>query len=141
MLTIHQFLDEFLRDGESGGHRAASLLYATVLSYLENECADITAQVSIICRIYANVRGLAEALVRTGCIQEVGQFQDFVRGFTAGETLCDFVDVGPGKVCAADKMTSKLRKHFAIFHDSRYSQSLLPMLWNDTDSRRTVQIV
>ena len=77
-------------------------------SYLEDECADITAQVNIVCRIYANVRGLAEALVRAGSIQDVSQFQDFVRGFTAGEALCDFVDVGPGKVRAADKMTSKL---------------------------------
>jgi hypothetical protein len=57
-----------------------------------------------VCRIYANVRGLGDVLVRTGAIQEIGQFEDFMRGFTRGKTLFDFIDVGAGKDRADEKI-------------------------------------
>lgn len=56
------------------------------------------------CRIYANVRGLGEVLVRTGAIEELANFEDFVRGFTRGKVLFDFVDVGAGKDRADEKI-------------------------------------
>lgn len=54
--------------------------------------------------MYANVRGLGEVLVRKGIIENIGLFEDFVRGFTRGKTLFDFVDVGTGKDRADEKI-------------------------------------
>jgi hypothetical protein len=54
--------------------------------------------------MYANVRGLGDVLVRTGVIEELGVFEDFVRGFTRGKSLFDFVDVGAGKDRADKKV-------------------------------------
>jgi hypothetical protein len=53
------------------------------------------------------VRGLGDVLVRTGAIQEIAQFEDFMRGFTRGKTLFDFIDVGAGKDRADEKIIGK----------------------------------
>jgi hypothetical protein len=57
-----------------------------------------------VCRVYANVRGLGDVLVRTGTIEEMSVFEDFTRGFSRGKTLFDFVDVGAGKDRADEKI-------------------------------------
>ncbi len=56
------------------------------------------------CRIYANVRGLGDVLVRKGVYQDIIEFEEFVRGFTRGKTLFDFIDVGAGKDRADEKI-------------------------------------
>ena len=91
-----QFTDDFLREGEAGGCRAAVQLHAAVQDYIETETTDVPFGCRIVCRMYANVRGLADVLVRTGVIEDTGVFEDFMRGFTRGKTLFDFVDVGSG---------------------------------------------
>lgn len=101
--NIRQFQDEFLRDGEQGGRRAAAQLSAAVQDYIETE-GTVPLGARIVCRIYANVRGLGDVLVRTGAIEDVAQFEDFVRGFTRARTLFDFVDVGAGKDRADEKI-------------------------------------
>lgn len=98
-----QFPDKLLRAGEQGGRRAAAMLSAAVQEYVETE-GTATLGTRIVCRLYANVRGLGEVLVRTGAIDEVAVFEDFVRGFTRGKVLFDFVDVGAGKDRADEKI-------------------------------------
>ncbi|CAO2655243.1 Nn.00g103070.m01.CDS01 [Neocucurbitaria sp. VM-36] len=127
------FLDEFLREGEQGGRRAAAQLSAAIQNYIETE-ADIPLGARIVCRIYANVRGLGDVLVRTGAIEEIGQFQDFVRGFTRGKTLFDFIDVGGGKDRADEKIIESFklfsqdyhcrRVLFGCSHDNGYARAL-----------------
>ncbi|KAF2797370.1 hypothetical protein K505DRAFT_143878 [Melanomma pulvis-pyrius CBS 109.77] len=128
------FEDEFIRDGEQGGRRAASQIHAAVVEFVQRETNDIPLDVRIICRVYANVRGLAEVLVRVGAVQEVGIVEEFVRGFTRGKTLFDFVDVGPGKdradeklietfkLCAADMHCRQI--FFGCSHDNGYARTL-----------------
>jgi hypothetical protein len=101
------FLDDFLRDGEKGGRRAAMKLQAALEDYIESEVTGIPHDSRIVCRIYANVRGLGDVLARTGAIEETGQFGDFVRGFTQQQALFDFVDVGPGKDRADEKLVGE----------------------------------
>jgi hypothetical protein len=98
-----QFPDKLLRAGEQGGRRAAAMLSAAVQEYVETE-GTATLGTRIVCRLYANVRGLGEVLVRTGAIEEVAVFEEFVRGFTRGKVLFDFVDVGAGKDRADEKI-------------------------------------
>lgn len=84
--------------------------------------------------MYANVRGLGEVLVRKGVIDDIGVFEDFVRGFTRGKTLFDFVDVGTGKDRADEKIIGECGlSSFAIFCDlhspiSTASESIQPSL-------------
>jgi hypothetical protein len=103
-LTNCQFTDDYLRQGEAGGRRAASQLYAAVQEYIETDTTDIPINSRIICRIYANVSGLADVLTRKGLVEDVAAFQDFVRGFTRGKVHFDFVDVGAGKDRADEKI-------------------------------------
>ncbi|CAN9306498.1 unnamed protein product [Alternaria alternata] len=87
-----------------GGRRAALDLSAAVQEYVDNDCNDIPYGARIVCRIYANVRGLGDVLVRKGVYQDPSEFEKFVRGFTRGKTLFDFIDVGAGKDRADEKI-------------------------------------
>jgi hypothetical protein len=57
--------------------------------------------------MYANVRGLGDVLARNSIIDDTSVFEDFVRGFTRGKALFDFVDVGAGKDRADEKIIGK----------------------------------
>lgn len=87
-----------------GGRRAASQLYTEVSDYIRSRCEDVPLGARILCRVYANVKGLSDVLVRHGDIPELSVFEDFVRGFSRGKTLFDFVDVGYGKDRADEKI-------------------------------------
>ncbi|KAH6642315.1 hypothetical protein C7974DRAFT_385225 [Boeremia exigua] len=115
------FHDDFLRDGEAGGRRAASQLDTAVRSWIESEDRDVPLTSRIICRIYANVRGLGDVLVRTGAIEATEDFEDFVRGFTRAKTMFDFIDVGAGK----DRADEKIIENFKIFSQDYHCRRLL----------------
>ncbi|KAF2126592.1 hypothetical protein P153DRAFT_297477 [Dothidotthia symphoricarpi CBS 119687] len=115
------FREEFVSDGERGGRRAASQLYAAVQEYIETETTDIPLGARIVCRVYANVRGLGDVLVKTGAVEYVGQFEDFMRGFTRGKTLFDFIDVGSGK----DRADEKIIESFKLFSQDYHCRRLL----------------
>jgi hypothetical protein len=97
-----------------GGRRAASQLYSAVQTYIEEGTNDIPLGTRIVCRMYANAKGLADVLVRAGIIQEIGIFEDFVRGFSRGKILFDFVDVGSGKDRADEKIIGESCLHGPI---------------------------
>lgn len=81
-------------------------------NWIENEAKDVPLTSRVICRIYANVRGLGDALVRTGALASIEDFEDFVRGFTRAKTMFDFIDVGAGKDRADEKIIGKC--HFPL---------------------------
>ncbi|KAF1357435.1 hypothetical protein EJ07DRAFT_128527 [Lizonia empirigonia] len=115
------FREEFVCNGEAGGRRAASQLDTAVQNWIENEATDVPLNARIICRIYANVRGLGEVLVRTGAINHIGVFQEFVQGFTRAKTMFDFIDVGSGK----DRADEKIIENFKIFSQDYHCRRLL----------------
>ncbi|KAF2999696.1 hypothetical protein E8E13_002711 [Curvularia kusanoi] len=131
------FREEYLRDGEKGGRRAASQLDAAVREWIENEVKDVPLASRTICRIYANVRGLAETLVRTGTIEAVTDLEDFVRGFTRGKTMFDFVDVGAGK----DRADEKIIENFRIFSRDYHCRRLLFGCSHDNGYARVLEEV
>ena len=96
-----------IRAGEAGGRQAAAKLHAAIVAYIQCELTSVPWDARVVCRVYANVRGLAEVLVRTGVVEEISPVEEFVRGFTRGRTLFDFVDVGPGKDRADEKLIGK----------------------------------
>ncbi|KZM26603.1 uncharacterized protein EKO05_0005529 [Ascochyta rabiei] len=115
------FHEEYVRSGEAGGRRAASQLNTAVHKWIENETTDVPLGARVICRIYANVHGLAEVLVRTGAIDHVEVFENFVQGFTRAKTTFDFIDVGPGK----DRADEKIIENFKIFSQDYHCRRLL----------------
>lgn len=97
------FKDEFLRNGEQGGKDAANQLWAALSQYISSNLPTVSSP-KIITRIYANVKGLANACYSSGIIDDPSVLDDFVRGFNESRLLFDFVDVGAGKDRADDKI-------------------------------------
>ena len=58
----------------------------------------------VLCAIYANIGGLAKAMVRDGVIDDALQMEEFVRGFNQSNGPFDFIDVGYGKERADTKL-------------------------------------
>ena len=108
MLTS-QFHDEYFKAGELGGREAANKLCAAITDHITRE-STLPFDCEIVCMVYANVRGLAEVLVRTGVVEDVGVVENFTRGFTRGKTSFDFIDVGPGKDRADGKLIRMLER-------------------------------
>lgn len=61
----------------------------------------------IVVRAYANLKGLTKALHRDGKMQTTADLGLFAQGFTQRQSLFDFVDVGPGKEEADEKIRGK----------------------------------
>jgi hypothetical protein len=106
------FQDDLIKAGEEGGRKASGLLHSAVVNYVQREAPHIPTDVKVLCRVYANVRGLADVLLRIGVIDDANIFEQFTGGFTRGKVLFDFVDVGPGKDRADEKIIGTV---FSIF--------------------------
>ncbi|KAI9671490.1 MAG: hypothetical protein M1817_003541 [Caeruleum heppii] len=104
------FQDNLLQKGEQGGKDAAGLLATTVRDYLQRDFQSIPSDCKIVARLYANVKGLAEACYFDGIVPSPAVIEDFARGFTKGRHLFDFIDVGSGKERADNKVSG--RAHF-----------------------------
>jgi len=97
------FQDSLLQQGEQGGKDAANQLWAAVREYVIR-CLPNVSSPKIITRIYANVKGLADACYKSGIIERPILIEEFARGFNGSRLLFDFVDVGSGKDRADDKI-------------------------------------
>ncbi|KAF2646060.1 hypothetical protein P280DRAFT_512267 [Massarina eburnea CBS 473.64] len=142
------FRDEYIRQGEAGGFQAAVHLQKEIEHHIQHEAMDVPVNSRIICRVYANVGGLASTLVRANIISEISLFEDFVRGFTRAKTLFDFVDVGSGKDRADDKISEMFKlsiddfhcRHifFGCSHDNGFARLLEKTMDDDSKVKRVV---
>ena len=55
-------------------------------------------------KVYANVKGLAETCAKAGLVSNIAHFESFAHGFSSGNDLFEFVDVGQGDNKATGKM-------------------------------------
>lgn len=95
---------------------------------------DDSDRLDIVVRAFAHLDGLGSRLVRGGRIRDAAQLRAFATGFSNRLPLFDFVDVGPGKERADNKIRECLRffadssqcKHIllACCHDSGYAAYL-----------------
>ncbi|KAK4978371.1 hypothetical protein LTR66_010622 [Elasticomyces elasticus] len=111
-----KFHSDLLKEGESGGKRAAALLHDAATKYALANVQELPSEFDIVARIYANVKGLADVCVRAGLVDTVTKVEDFVRGFTCGKNLFDFVDVGYDKGLADHKLREIFKLHLYDFH-------------------------
>ena len=98
------FEDDLLRKGEIGGKEAAAGLWNGIKDHVHNRLPDIPSDCRIMARIYANMKGLSEVCWRAALVEKAGLVEEFYRGFTGSKILFDFVDVGPGKDRADEKI-------------------------------------
>lgn len=99
------FEDDMIEKGEMGGKEAATKLWNAIKDYVHQKLPDIASDCRIVTRIYANLKGLAEVCYKSGLVERSNALEDFYRGFTGSKILFDFVDVGPGKDRADEKIT------------------------------------
>ncbi|KAF2873614.1 hypothetical protein BDV95DRAFT_348737 [Massariosphaeria phaeospora] len=129
------FQDEFLRSGQKGGQDAASRLYNAVVNCIQLDYSSIPTDAQVVCRIYANVRGLADVLVRAGVIEEATSFEEFTRGLTTGKALFDFIDVGAGK----DRADKKLIETFKLYAGDLHCRHMFLGCSHDNGYARTLE--
>ncbi|KAE9983534.1 hypothetical protein BLS_004116 [Venturia inaequalis] len=110
------FHDDLVSDGAYGGKKAAKMLEESVNIYVHELLADLPDSTKIVARFYANVEGLAETCCKAGIVTSPQVKKDFVKGFTQGRTLFDFVDVGSGKDRADEKIIETFKLHAHDYH-------------------------
>ena len=109
-LISFQFHEKFLSSNEAGGKNVANEIYARVKDY-SKEFSNNPGGMDIIVRAYANLKGLGPACVKMGKMKGSASMSSFAQGFTQSHGLFDFVDVGPGK----ERADNKIRGMFGQF--------------------------
>ena len=113
------FEDRLIQKGESGGREAAGQLWGAVRDYVHQKMPSISSDYKIVTRVYANLKGLGDACVKSGIVNSPSLLEEFARGFTGSKQLFDFVDVGSGKDRADDKICGK---YCSVFLNSRQDE-------------------
>lgn len=88
---------------EAGGRDAADELHARVKDYLKTIHINVDST-EIAVRAYADIKSLYGACLRNGKMKIGVSLNQFVHGFNQRQGLFDFVDVGPGKESADNKI-------------------------------------
>ncbi|KAL8731381.1 MAG: hypothetical protein Q9166_003473 [cf. Caloplaca sp. 2 TL-2023] len=110
------FDDKFIRKGEIGGKEAAAELWNGIKDHIHDRLPDIPSDCRIVTRIYANLKGLSDICWKAGLLEKPSLVEEFYRGFTGSKILFDFIDVGPGKDRADEKITELFKLHLTNFH-------------------------
>jgi hypothetical protein len=91
-----QFQDKYITKKAQGGESLADELLIKIREYLRPMFEDADS-LDIIVRVYANLEGMANLLVREGKVRNLGQLRAFSTGFCGRVSSFDWVDVGVGK--------------------------------------------
>lgn len=92
-----------MNKNEAGGRDAADELQSRVKDYLRTIQIDVDST-EVMVRAYADVKSLHGACIRNGKMRNGANLSQFVHGFNQRLGLFDFVDVGPGKESADNKI-------------------------------------
>ncbi|KAM6529917.1 hypothetical protein FALCPG4_008040 [Fusarium falciforme] len=137
-----KFQDSFLQDPEEGATNAALAIRQHVAEYVKD--TDLSSDITIFARVFANVKDLAHSLRLSGIVSYEDKFLKFVTNFTNARAEFDFVDVGSGKENADSKIRRMLKYYhddirckkifFVACHDAGYAHDLRPYI-DDQGSR------
>lgn len=106
-----KFRDGLLRDPISGAVEAAQAIKQQIRDHLKGTPLD-TEDVPVVARVFANVKGLGNALRLSKVIDSDDDMYTFAEHFTNSRAEFDFVNVGRGK----ENADSKIRREFVPFH-------------------------
>lgn len=102
-LLCAQFKEHFIRRGAEGGQKAAQALKAAILK----QCHGLATEIEVIAKVYVNLAGLAQAMMRDGSLDGEGDLKDFSLGFTQRIASFDFIDIGSGRAATKIKGTER----------------------------------
>lgn len=91
---------DLIKQGIEGGKLAAAQLRNAVMEHCESDILHL----EVIANVYANLDGLAYAMMRDGTMESVEHLKNFAVGFTQGKASFNFIDVGHGKERADSKI-------------------------------------
>ncbi|KAF2809452.1 uncharacterized protein BDZ99DRAFT_463249 [Mytilinidion resinicola] len=104
------FLDKYTTKGTKGGEALADELSARLQEYFR-PLYDDADKLDLLVRVYANLEGMANAMVREGKVRNLGQLRAFATGFCARVPGFDWIDVGVGKEGGAGR---KIRENLTL---------------------------
>lgn len=96
IIDFWQFQDKYLTKKASGGEALADELMVQTREYLRPQFEDVDA-FDIIVRVYSNLEGMANFLVKLDKVRNLGQLRAFSTGFCGRISTFDWIDTGVGK--------------------------------------------
>jgi hypothetical protein len=91
-----QFQDKYITRKAQGGEALADELLIRTREYLRPQFEDADS-LDIIVRVYANLEGMANYLVRLDKVRNLGSLRAMATGFCGRISSFDWIDVGVGK--------------------------------------------
>lgn len=105
------FQDKYITRKAQGGESLADEVNLRIREYLREQFEDADS-LDIIVRIYANLEGMANNLVKLEKVRNLGQLRAFSTGFCGRITSFDWIDTGVGKEGGAGR---KVRENLSFF--------------------------
>lgn len=106
LLDLHDmmFHENFIRDGEEGGKRAAVFLQTAASTWAAANVTECPSDIKVVVRAYASTDKLAAACFKAGIVTSTTVVKEFTNGLMSGHSLFDYVDVGSDNGRVATKL-------------------------------------
>lgn len=105
------FHDKYITRKAQGGEALADELLIRTREYLRPQFEDADS-LDIVVRVYANLEGMANYLVRLDKVRNLGQLRAFSTGFCGRISSFDWIDTGVGKEGGSGR---KVRENLAFY--------------------------
>ncbi|KAF2183323.1 hypothetical protein K469DRAFT_668343 [Zopfia rhizophila CBS 207.26] len=115
------FQDKYITRRVQGGESLADEVLIRIREYLRTLSEDADT-LDIIVRVYANLEGMANFLVRQDKVRNLGQLRAFSTGFCGRISSFDWVDVGIGKEGSAGR---KVRENLSFYTSNTHLRHLI----------------
>lgn len=115
------FHDKYVTRRATGGEGLADELLTRLREYLRPLYEDADA-LDIVARVYVNMEGLANFLVREGKLRNLGQLRAFSTGFCGRVTGFDWVDVGVGREGTSGR---KIKENISLYTSNTHLRHLI----------------
>ncbi|KAF2127384.1 hypothetical protein P153DRAFT_368689 [Dothidotthia symphoricarpi CBS 119687] len=115
------FQDKYITRKAQGGEALADELLIRIREYLRPLYEDADT-LDIIVRVYANLEGLANFLVRQDKVRNLGQLRAFSTGFCGRISSFDWIDVGVGKEGSSGR---KVRENLSFYTSNSHLRHVI----------------
>ncbi|KAH3903762.1 hypothetical protein HBI56_170240 [Parastagonospora nodorum] len=115
------FQDKYLTKKAQGGEALADELMVRTREYLRAQFEDADAM-DIIVRVYSNLEGMANFLVKLDKVRNLGQLRAFSTGFCGRISSFDWIDTGVAKEGGAGR---KVRENLAFYTSNSHLRHVL----------------
>jgi hypothetical protein len=133
-----QFQDKYITRKAQGGEALADELLIRVREYLRPQYEDADS-LDIIVRVYANLEGMANYLVRLDKVRNLGSLRAMATGFCGRISSFDWIDVGVGKEGnSGRKIRGMLACNLHMFPDSNSRSENLSFYTSNSHLRHVI---